>query len=74
VSAEVFTHGETALFFTPDDPKSLAQSVLQLVYNEKLRSKIGDNIRKHVGQNFTWEKNAQIILSLYNELKQQQET
>jgi FkbM family methyltransferase len=53
---EVITHGETGLLFTPQDERSLAESLLALAHDPAAAARLGQNARREVQQRFTWEK------------------
>ncbi len=49
---------ESAIFFTPDDPQSLAESIRSIIDDGGRASKISKNARMKV-ENYTWIKRAQ---------------
>lgn len=54
-------NAETAIFFRPDDPRSLADSIIDLYNKPDLAKSIGGNALKTV-QEYTWQKRALKIL------------
>lgn len=52
----------SAIFFTPDDPLSLAKSITTVLDNPELGASLGARAKKEVTK-YTWEARAQNILS-----------
>ncbi len=52
---ESIIDGKTG-YLVPRDPKALAQKLELLLSNEKIRSKMTENARLHVMENWTWNK------------------
>jgi len=52
---------QTALFFKPDDPASLAEKIKNLLGDGKLSERIAENARKKVGL-YTWASRVQKII------------
>ncbi|KKI00371.1 hypothetical protein EO95_13935 [Methanosarcina sp. 1.H.T.1A.1] len=63
----VIKHRETGLLVPPKDQNSLADSMLYLLNNEALRIEMGENGRKLVEKNFSWEKCTQGTLKAYTD-------
>ena len=59
---EVLTAGENALFVPPSDPKAMAQALLRLSDDRKLRDRISANNLEAV-KYYTWDARAQRILN-----------
>lgn len=53
---EVISEGETGLFFTPKDERSLADAIGRLAANRDLCQHMGMRARLAVRERFTWEK------------------
>jgi len=57
--------GKTGLLVSPNNPEMLADRIKLLFSNDKLLAVMGENAAQHVLDNFTWEKVAKSIKSLY---------
>ncbi|MBP7583490.1 MAG: glycosyltransferase family 4 protein [Spirochaetes bacterium] len=62
---EVMKHGETGLLVPPKDPRAMADAIMQLVSNKKLREKMGKAGRKRAVENFSWPVAARNTLDVY---------
>lgn len=56
---------ETTLFVEPGNINQLAKGILRLVDDKKLAKRLGKKAREEVIKNFTWQKNAERVISLY---------
>lgn len=65
---EIINDGVTGLLANPGDVNDWAQKLIQLIKDKDLRLKMGEAARKYVRQNFTWEKNIQQHLKVYENL------
>jgi glycosyltransferase involved in cell wall biosynthesis len=52
----------------PGDPKVLVEAIEELIEDKKLRDSYGDNARKYVKDNHTWDKLVEELLALYTHL------
>lgn len=50
----------------PNDAVQLADNIIKLLNDEKLRDIMGKNARKYVIENYTWKVTAKRILDIYN--------
>jgi glycosyltransferase involved in cell wall biosynthesis len=67
---EVLTEDEDALCFTPEDLTSLESALLQVVNDDALRFKLGDQARQTIERRgLTWEGNAARVVQVFEELK-----
>ena len=53
--------GVTGLLVNPEDPKDIAGKIEKLINNPKLAKRLGEQGRKRVLEEFTWERAAGII-------------
>ena len=60
---EVVTDNQSALLFTPDDPKDLTDKINKLVNNERLSNLLSHNAFNLV-DHYTWETKARNMLDL----------
>jgi glycosyltransferase involved in cell wall biosynthesis len=58
---------DAALFFDPERPEDLAESILHLLKDETLREDLVHRAEKRV-KDFSWESTARKTLSLYRSL------
>lgn len=65
---EIIVDGETGFFFKPSDAEELAQKVNTILKNQALAEKMGENGRKRVVENFSWDSIAKKTIALYKEL------
>lgn len=65
---EVIKNGETGLLTNPREVQSLADNLLYLIENRKLRLKMGNNSYKRVTDLFSTEKMTSQYLKVYNDL------
>jgi glycosyltransferase involved in cell wall biosynthesis len=65
---EVVEHGKTGLLVPPGDPSALADAIIRLLEDDRLRRSMGDAGRRRVLQYFTWDRIAQDLLNHYDAL------
>ncbi|MCX8178026.1 MAG: glycosyltransferase family 4 protein [Candidatus Bathyarchaeota archaeon] len=63
---EIVLHEKTGFLVKPDELE-LSEAILKLLGDENLRGKMGENGRKFVQKNLTWEKCAEKMLNVYRE-------
>lgn len=61
----ILKHEETALLVEPGNINQLTKEILRLMDDEKLAERLGGKAREEVIKNFTWQKNAERVISLY---------
>ena len=64
----IIQNRKTGLFFPPGNYKSLANRIIKLFQDEKLRNKLIKNAEEMVKENYGWKKVASDISNLYQEL------
>jgi len=64
----VIKDGKTGLLVPPKNPEKLAKAILKLLKDEKLAGIMGDNGRKYVEENYSWNKIAKITERVYRGL------
>ncbi len=62
------THGENFFYVDDATPEKLADAIIDLMENEKLREKIGRGARKLILENFSWRKTAESLLEIIDGL------
>lgn len=67
--SKVCTNKENALITPPKNPKKIAEAMLTLMKDKKLRQKLGENGRRLVEEKYTWEKIAKKVEKIYEEVK-----
>jgi len=65
----ILKHEETALLVEPRNIDQLTKGILRLIDDKKLAEKLAKRTREEVIKNFTWQKNAERIISLYTKRK-----
>lgn len=65
---ELVKDGETGFIVPPNDPAALGARIRQLVKEPSLSQAMGTAGRRHVEQNFTWNKVTERGLAFYREL------
>jgi glycosyltransferase involved in cell wall biosynthesis len=59
---------KNSLFANPYDPKDIAKKIKNLLENNKIRKKMGNEGRILVEKLYSWEKESERLLNLYNSL------
>ncbi len=67
---EVNLNDETGLVIEPNDPIGIANAILKLHDNEKLRNKMGENARKRVVKKFNWIENSNKMINIYKKINE----
>jgi len=65
---ELIKNGDNGLLVPPKSPDKLAESIIYLLDNEEIRSRIGDNARKYIVKNYDWERITDGFENLYRQL------
>ncbi len=63
---EVIEENQTGILVRAEDPQALADAILKLVSNPKLRKEMGEKGRRKVESLYNWEKNLQDMIKHYN--------
>ena len=66
--SDIIKDGENGLLIKPKNVEMLVEAIDFLISNPKKAQKIGDRGRKMVLNNYTWEKNVQKTIKIYNEV------
>jgi len=64
---DVLKNGKTGLLVPPRDPEALAQAILRLAEDNKLKSEMAQNARRDV-ESCTWQNCAERIEAVYKEI------
>ena len=64
---EAIKNGETGVLVERADTEALAEALLRLLSDEKLRREMGASGRRFVAENFTWDICAEKMLRVYHE-------
>ncbi len=62
---ELISDGENGLLIPPNDPKKMAETIINLLEDEKLIERLGKNARKTIIENYTWDKVYNNFLKCY---------
>jgi len=60
-------HGTTGFLVPPKDANALAEAIIELLNNDKLRQEMGENAYRVLSDKFSWDKIAQKTLQVYQE-------
>jgi glycosyltransferase involved in cell wall biosynthesis len=60
---EILSESNSGLLFEPENPKELANTILKLLHDERLRIKMGNNALD-ISKNNSWNKVAQHVLEM----------
>ena len=52
---EILSHNSTGRICEPEDVDGLADELRYLLMHPEERTRLGENLRKHVNRNFSWE-------------------
>lgn len=66
---ELVKDGETGLLYEPGDKLGLEQKLMQACSCKKLRQRLGQNARKKILENYTWEINARKVMDACKKAK-----
>ncbi len=64
---KVLCHKKTAWLVRPGDVNDLADGIMKLIENKKLREELGQNARNEVIKSYTWRKNVKRIIGRFYE-------
>ena len=64
----VIEDGETGLLVPPKDPGALADAIIKVLQDKDLARKMGENGRKLVEENYTWEKAVEMTEKVYRRI------
>jgi len=53
---DIVKHGYNGLLVPPKSPEKMAEAIITLFENEKLRDRLGKNARKTIEEEYTWDK------------------
>ncbi len=70
---ETIQHGKTGFLVEKNDAPSLASAILKLLENDDLRESMGRAARKRAIECFTWDKSAETLLQLCENLCKNEE-
>jgi glycosyltransferase involved in cell wall biosynthesis len=65
---DIITDGEDGILFEPENKQALKMAILSLVYDKKLREKIGKKAREKVLIEYNWINNSKKVLQMYERL------
>lgn len=65
---EVIRDGHNGLLYDPEDGASLKTKVLALLENAPMRKQLGEQARRDLVANYTWERHAKKIIAIFEEV------
>ncbi len=69
---DVIIHNENGFLIKPKDVEDIVKIIDLLMENQNIINFIGENAKKTVIENFTWENSAKKIVKLYKEILNKQ--
>jgi glycosyltransferase involved in cell wall biosynthesis len=66
---EILEDGETAVLVRPGDPDDLARGILYLVEHPQEAACLGQNARREVVNNYTWEQNVKRVIQALEQIQ-----
>ena len=64
---EVNIDNETGIIINPNDSKKLAESIVILYDNDRLRARLAENARKRVSRLFNWKNDLNNMIKIYEQ-------
>jgi len=65
---DLITNGKNGLLIPPKDPRKIAETILKLLNDKKLMEQLGNNARKTIIKNYTWNAVSNKFLKFYESL------
>ena len=65
----IINETKSGLIYKSGDAKDLADKVIQLYKNEKLRKEMGENGKKAVIEKYNWENTSKNLIELYEKIE-----
>jgi glycosyltransferase involved in cell wall biosynthesis len=66
---DVITHEKNGILVPPKSPEKLAEALSALLDNEQERKRLGENARKTIEENYTWDIISDKFITYYTSLK-----
>jgi len=66
---EIIEDGKTGLLAKPNDLNNWTKKLIQLIKLDTVRRRMGKSAQKHVKNKFSWDKNIQTHLKVFNNLQ-----
>jgi glycosyltransferase involved in cell wall biosynthesis len=63
---EILSHNDTGRLCVPEDVDSLADELRNLLTDQEERYRLGGNLRKHILENYSWEKTCTKYIEVIN--------
>ncbi len=60
--------GDSVLLVKPEDPESMAEGIIKLIENPKLRERVGERARERVEKKYSMKASVDKLEKIYNEL------
>ena len=65
----VISDGVEGLMFKPGDPQSFGSAIIKIIENDVLAAKLGENAKKRVFRDYTWEQHSKVILDEFFDVR-----
>lgn len=66
--ADIIQHRQNGMLVEPENPRQVAEAILELAHDPDLRERLGQAACRTVEARHTWEHNAQAVVDLYERL------
>jgi glycosyltransferase involved in cell wall biosynthesis len=66
--ADDLKNSNSGVIISPKDVNQLAESIIELLSDEMLQNKMGNNARKLIEDKYTWARVAKMTERIYKEL------
>ena len=70
--AEIIDHEKTGLIFETGNSLDLAEKLESVILDNELRNLLGENARKWIEENHSWEVISERVVDVYQKLKEEQ--
>ncbi len=64
---EIVDEGKTGFIVPPRNPEALAQAIITLLKDDKLRKQMGENAHRKLKTDLSWDRIAEITIGVYRE-------
>lgn len=65
---EVIDEGKTGFIVPPKNERALANAIIKLLNDEKLRKQMGENAYKKMKEKLSWKRIAEMTIVVYKEV------
>ena len=66
---DIILNNETGFLTQPENPKDIAEKIIELLSNEKTRQRVSDNALKMITEKFSWDIVTKLFSNIYQRLE-----